>query len=227
MAVDMNLLIKAAKVYEAAESVEGMKPKEVYESHKKCAPGEFNMHKEGAAQLQQVIAKMARQKVANEPKLFPFNMTGRDLSGYNTNWYTNTHDPANNHGAMADLLPSLQHAGTQMNLDLDRAANNVGSAITGGMQRFGKGPGMRIGGLLGNVALGMRSPQLNTLQRYDTAGFNKYKNMFDKYQSGAAQPAEKPMPWSQARPAKELIQQGKPAAPAPATAPATRNIFGK
>lgn len=40
-------LRKAAKVYEAAEAVEGMKPKETYESHKKCAPGEFGMHKEG------------------------------------------------------------------------------------------------------------------------------------------------------------------------------------
>lgn len=48
MSVSSELLLKAAKVYEAAESVEGMKPKEVYESHKKCAPGEFNMHKEGA-----------------------------------------------------------------------------------------------------------------------------------------------------------------------------------
>jgi len=32
---------KAAKVYEASESVEGAKPKVVYESHKQCAPGEF------------------------------------------------------------------------------------------------------------------------------------------------------------------------------------------
>jgi len=32
---------KAAKVYEAGESVEGNKPKVVYESHKKCTPGEF------------------------------------------------------------------------------------------------------------------------------------------------------------------------------------------
>jgi len=47
MAIDPSLLTKAAKVYEAAESVEGMKPKEVYESHKKCAPGEFGMNKEG------------------------------------------------------------------------------------------------------------------------------------------------------------------------------------
>ncbi|NDD54350.1 hypothetical protein EBZ39_10815, partial [bacterium] len=38
---------KEAKVYEAAESVDGMKPKEVYESHKKCTPGEFGMNKEG------------------------------------------------------------------------------------------------------------------------------------------------------------------------------------
>ena len=47
MTISPELLSKAAKVYEAAEAVEGMKPKEVFESHKKCAPGEFNMHKEG------------------------------------------------------------------------------------------------------------------------------------------------------------------------------------
>lgn len=47
MPIDPTLLIKAAKVYEAAESVEGEKPKEVYESHKQCAPGEFGMNKEG------------------------------------------------------------------------------------------------------------------------------------------------------------------------------------
>lgn len=55
MSINPELLQKAAKVYEAAESVEGVKPKEVYESHKKCAPGEFNMHKEGYAQLQNAI----------------------------------------------------------------------------------------------------------------------------------------------------------------------------
>lgn len=47
MAISQELLVKAAKVYEAAESVEGMKPKQVFESHKKCAPGEFGMNKEG------------------------------------------------------------------------------------------------------------------------------------------------------------------------------------
>jgi pyruvate/2-oxoglutarate dehydrogenase complex dihydrolipoamide acyltransferase (E2) component len=47
MPIDPTLLTKAAKVYEAAESVEGEKPKEVYESHKQCAPGEFGMNKEG------------------------------------------------------------------------------------------------------------------------------------------------------------------------------------
>lgn len=47
MPIDPNLLTKAAKVYEAAEAVDGMKPKEVFESHKKCAPGEFGMNKEG------------------------------------------------------------------------------------------------------------------------------------------------------------------------------------
>lgn len=62
MGIDPELLTKAAKVYEAAESVEGMKPKEVYESHKKCAPGEFNMHKEGYAKLQQALRSLANTK---------------------------------------------------------------------------------------------------------------------------------------------------------------------
>jgi len=69
MAIDPELLTKAAKVYEAAESVEGMKPKEVYESHKKCAPGEFNMHKEGTAQLQRAVTKLARQQLAATPMM--------------------------------------------------------------------------------------------------------------------------------------------------------------
>lgn len=42
-------LRKTAKVYEAAEPVDGMQPKKTYESHKKCAPGEFGMNKEGGA----------------------------------------------------------------------------------------------------------------------------------------------------------------------------------
>lgn len=62
MGVDPELLTKAAKVYEASEAVDGAKPKEVYESHKKCAPGEFNMNKEGYAKLQQAIKKIASQR---------------------------------------------------------------------------------------------------------------------------------------------------------------------
>ena len=44
---------KAAKVYEANEAVEGMKPKAVYESHKKCAPGEFG------ARVKEALVKAA------------------------------------------------------------------------------------------------------------------------------------------------------------------------
>lgn len=44
---------KAAKVYEAGESVEGAKPKVVYESHKKCTPGEFG------AQVKEALEKSA------------------------------------------------------------------------------------------------------------------------------------------------------------------------
>lgn len=62
MAINLELLTKAAKVYEATESVDGMSPKTVYESHKKCAPGEFNMHKEGHAKLQQALKSLANTK---------------------------------------------------------------------------------------------------------------------------------------------------------------------
>lgn len=66
MAIDPALFAKAAKVYEAAESVEGMKPKEVYESHKKCAPGEFGMNKEGQVQFQQAIAQLANAQLRKQ-----------------------------------------------------------------------------------------------------------------------------------------------------------------
>lgn len=48
---------KAAKVYEAAESVTGMQPKITYESHKKCTPHEFGMRvKEAMTDLGRVVA---------------------------------------------------------------------------------------------------------------------------------------------------------------------------
>jgi hypothetical protein len=47
MGLDLNLLRKIAKVYEAAESVDNMPVKQTRESHKKCAPGEFGLNKEG------------------------------------------------------------------------------------------------------------------------------------------------------------------------------------
>lgn len=59
---------KQAKVYEAAEHLDGPAPKKVFESHKKCAPGEFNMHKEGNAHMSnlfnfgsKIAAAMAKQ----------------------------------------------------------------------------------------------------------------------------------------------------------------------
>ena len=47
MGIDLNLLRKVAKVYEAADSVDNMPVKHTRESHKKCAPGEFGLNKEG------------------------------------------------------------------------------------------------------------------------------------------------------------------------------------
>jgi hypothetical protein len=47
MGIDLNLLRKVAKVYEAAESVDNMPVKQTRESHKACAPGEFGLNKEG------------------------------------------------------------------------------------------------------------------------------------------------------------------------------------
>ena len=62
MSINPELLTKAAKVYEAGEAVDGPKPKEVMESHKKCAPGEFGMNKEGYAQLQRALKSLANMK---------------------------------------------------------------------------------------------------------------------------------------------------------------------
>jgi hypothetical protein len=59
---------KAAKVYEAGESVEGMKPKVVYESHKKCTPCEFG----------------ARVKQALSPESIDMNPAGGPGMGQNT-----------------------------------------------------------------------------------------------------------------------------------------------
>lgn len=83
MSVSQELLSKVAKVYEAAEAVEDMKPKEVYESHKKCAPGEFNMHKEGGfMQKLKTLAEKQAGPVSEYLSGFnPLNMYGGSLAG--------------------------------------------------------------------------------------------------------------------------------------------------
>ena len=65
---------KIAKVYEAGESVEGAKPKVVYESHKKCTPGEF-----GA-----MIANGSASKVAADPRAVDMNPGSKGSVGKNT-----------------------------------------------------------------------------------------------------------------------------------------------
>lgn len=65
---------KIAKVYEAGESVEGNKPKVVYESHKECTPGEF-----GA-----MIANGSTSKVAADPRAVDMNPGSKGSVGKNT-----------------------------------------------------------------------------------------------------------------------------------------------
>ena len=48
MPIDRCLLVKAAQVYEAAEPVKAIKPKQLRTSHTKCTPREFMRHKAGS-----------------------------------------------------------------------------------------------------------------------------------------------------------------------------------
>ena len=48
MPIDRRLLVKAAQVYEAAEPVKVIKPKQLRTSHTKCTPREFMRHKAGS-----------------------------------------------------------------------------------------------------------------------------------------------------------------------------------
>ena len=53
--------------YEASEGVKGLTPKVTQESHKKCAPGEFNMNKEGGeAPAKPKVQKSVRKKMTPE-----------------------------------------------------------------------------------------------------------------------------------------------------------------
>lgn len=69
MGINLNLLRKVAKVYEAAESVDNMPVKHTRESHKKCAPGEFGLNKEGADPRAMMVGGSG--KTAPKPPAIP------------------------------------------------------------------------------------------------------------------------------------------------------------
>lgn len=144
MGIDPNLLTKAAKVYEAAESVDGMQPKHVYESHKKCAPGEFNMHKEGYAQLQTAIKRAVdfsadKKMVAAAPKL------------NNRSWDTRKMMPERSR--LADEIAYQQHYAkgnaaetAAFQRTVPHVLGGLGAVVGGqGGKRIGQGAGAILG----------------------------------------------------------------------------------
>jgi hypothetical protein len=66
MSVNIELLTKAAKVYDCSEPVEGMKPKMQYEEHKKMTPDEFSReHTSGETKAaEQSLSQAISQAVA-------------------------------------------------------------------------------------------------------------------------------------------------------------------
>lgn len=197
MGIDLNLLQKAAKVYEAAESVEGMKPKEVYESHKKCAPGEFNMNKEGYAKLQQAI-KLAVGAGAYSAATHPMARQAQIAADTAEDQLNKTWNP--------------MHLGTMMKQRYLQDAYGIGESVGnayGAARNFvvnnSRGPSM----LQMHKALPQQAPKPQTPAPAPQAqpAMNKILQAHPGVLQGAAAYAK------------------KPAAPAPA--PATRNIFGK
>lgn len=165
MALDRTLLTKAAKVYEAAESVEGVKPKEVYESHKKCAPGEFGMNKEGQAKLQTILARTANQFRIKEaidlnPKAMGYGAAGGGLAGALG-------------GGLAGLLSPGEEEDENGRV---RRKSRLGAALRGAL---GGGALGAVGGAgLGAVAPTMTTDLANAGMSKATDFGNMIQNMF-------------------------------------------------
>ena len=72
---------KIAKVYEAGESVEGNKPKVVFESHKKCTPCEFGMRVKEATEAWKYLLPIATGAAGGGAGLYTANRSmSRDMS---------------------------------------------------------------------------------------------------------------------------------------------------
>jgi hypothetical protein len=80
MSINLELLTKAAKVYDCSEPVEGMKPKMQYEEHKKMTPDEFsrehtnNKAASDVADLQVMLQQQAKQ---NTGSAYPMTNSAR------------------------------------------------------------------------------------------------------------------------------------------------------
>jgi hypothetical protein len=164
-----RMALKAAKVYEAAESVDGMKPKEVYESHKKCAPGEFNMHKEGGNSVKRSAEKMAFKNTLEGlrggltefgPRMMPLATTAGLLGGA---LYGSSSGEGMARGALRGGLIGTGAAlgagaggggGTGAALDIQKKPNTMEGAFdrAGNAVYYGGMPGFAAGGVGGGVA---------------------------------------------------------------------------
>lgn len=193
MGINPELLQKAAKVYEAAESVDGMQPKHVYESRKKCAPGEFNMHKEGYAQLQDAIKSAVdfsadKKMVAAAPKLT------------NHSWDSRKMMPERSH--LADEIAYQQHYAKDDAAETAQFARTAPTVLGGLGGLVGNKPGQMVGRVAGQ-ALSVAAPFVDA--------YHKKQELRDAMQQDAGmRPADlKNMP-PQPRPQLKIDIRGVP-----------------
>lgn len=236
MPIDPTLLTKAAKVYEAAESVEGGKPKEVYESHKQCTPGEFGMNKEGGS-FARFVKKTAEDTTerALRDKLKAYN----SAPAHNRSWS----EDLDQHGhiippGMVERSPVAEERYLQVTDKMfgDRADQNRNRAMLPfAGQLAGKVLGGDIGASIGNVAgtgMSMYAGQQHDEEDADamsnarrvenmrTLGQWRNVNPVAKRPFELAPPAQAPqLPIGQPRPPVKMPPRGAGPRPAPKPAP--------
>lgn len=76
MSVSNELLLKAAKVYDCSEPVEGMKPKTQYEEHKKMTPDEFSRENSKSEEKAAAKAHQQASKTADDHLRKSLSYTG-------------------------------------------------------------------------------------------------------------------------------------------------------
>lgn len=153
---------KAAKVYEAGEAVEGTKPKVVYESHKKCTPGEFG------SQVKTALAKIAEIEYAgNDPQILKEHADQQKaMAAWEKKWNTKGHDyrkPVKT--KKADFTPTQaipHYTNTQLMLAplLGAGVGGIGGALLGKKEKRLRNAllGATGGGLVGGgAALGYKA----------------------------------------------------------------------